>query len=589
MTQADPRFSLLAHTVDAVFLAAAGLLYLSTLYPYLWWGDGPELVTAAWTDGVAHPTGYPVYLVLLKTFLWIPLGSIAWRAHLFSAVATLVGFTYLLRLFPFDRERIAYFIGWRIGLSFLALSPLLWEVSILTEVYSLSFVFFGAILLVAKRWMSNPTRNGLLFLALLVGLAVGHHRLLGLMLPGLALGLAPAVSSGRTKWIWRTLAIPVLLVALAGPYFLTYLRAQGFPPLNWEDASTLGGLWNLFSGAQFRTDQKIVRLQEWALYSRNAGPNPWSISSAILSALPLLGWENLRLGLLAALAGAVFLFRETPRIFWSGLVAWLIPTVFLAQYHVADLEQFHSIPFFLLGLGCAAGCGRLLEWTAAKNRFAGVALAVLLVGSIAFSVTGFTRPAETIAEVPERYARRTLDALPQSSILLAQPALEGQAGDYVYYPLLYMKEVARRGTGAALISTSFMTSPWYRSTVGREGIETGYFDDLEGGTAKIPVVDFDHETFLQGDRALRFYRFGDRLIGNGYRSFVARLGESFFPQIEDRPLYATSDWKELEPFLEREVKWTEVLRVPILTRGVSSLDGKPLPTGKLYRAEFADR
>src|SRR4051794_22260460 len=42
----------------------AGLVYLLTLTPSIAWGDSPELVTGARMLGVAHPTGYPLYMLL---------------------------------------------------------------------------------------------------------------------------------------------------------------------------------------------------------------------------------------------------------------------------------------------------------------------------------------------------------------------------------------------------------------------------------------------------------------------------------------------------------------------------------------------
>ena len=52
--------------LSALTWAAAGavlLVYLATAAPCAWWGDGLELACAAWTLGIPHPTGYPLYTV----------------------------------------------------------------------------------------------------------------------------------------------------------------------------------------------------------------------------------------------------------------------------------------------------------------------------------------------------------------------------------------------------------------------------------------------------------------------------------------------------------------------------------------------
>src|SRR5689334_3352659 len=66
------------------------IIYVRTLAPGLTWAnsgsDGGDLITAAATGGIAHPTGYPLYLLLARLFQFIPLGSLAFRTNLMSAI-----------------------------------------------------------------------------------------------------------------------------------------------------------------------------------------------------------------------------------------------------------------------------------------------------------------------------------------------------------------------------------------------------------------------------------------------------------------------------------------------------------------------
>jgi len=66
---------------------AAFVVYLFTLCPTVWVGDSGELTAAAWTLGIPHPTGYPLWLLLVKGFATlVPIGGVALRANLFSAL-----------------------------------------------------------------------------------------------------------------------------------------------------------------------------------------------------------------------------------------------------------------------------------------------------------------------------------------------------------------------------------------------------------------------------------------------------------------------------------------------------------------------
>lgn len=49
-------------------------------------GDAGELVTASYYLGTAHPSGYPLYLLIAKAFTFLPLGNMAFKVALVSAV-----------------------------------------------------------------------------------------------------------------------------------------------------------------------------------------------------------------------------------------------------------------------------------------------------------------------------------------------------------------------------------------------------------------------------------------------------------------------------------------------------------------------
>src|SRR5436309_41716 len=86
-------------------LAAAALagivfaVYAAGACPTIYVGDSGDLVTAVHVLGIPHPTGYPLYVLLGK--LWsvlIPVGTVAWRMSLFSAVCAAAACGALYRL-----------------------------------------------------------------------------------------------------------------------------------------------------------------------------------------------------------------------------------------------------------------------------------------------------------------------------------------------------------------------------------------------------------------------------------------------------------------------------------------------------------
>ncbi|NJN53801.1 MAG: DUF2723 domain-containing protein [Anaerolineae bacterium] len=120
----------------SVFTALVALLvYGRTLSPDLTWAnfssDGGELITAAVTWGVPHPPGYPTYVLLGHMVSWLPVGTVALRFNLLSAlcVAGAVGLVTAVNYqfvagdeLPTTNANIAVVVA---GLTF-AFAPLVW-------------------------------------------------------------------------------------------------------------------------------------------------------------------------------------------------------------------------------------------------------------------------------------------------------------------------------------------------------------------------------------------------------------------------------------------------------------------------------
>ncbi len=184
--------------VDALIALIAAIfalaLYLSTLAPGVLGGDSGEFQFAAWLGGFAHPTGYPLYLIL--GWLWthlLPLHDPAWRMNAFSALwgSVAAGLVYLLALRMLRQvtenpwPRILAFFA---ALTFV-MTPTFWSQATLAEVYTLNAALVAAILLGLVAWGQTGSRRVLYVTALLYGLSLAHHRTTLLYLPAIAVYL----------------------------------------------------------------------------------------------------------------------------------------------------------------------------------------------------------------------------------------------------------------------------------------------------------------------------------------------------------------------------------------------------------------
>lgn len=229
------------------------LLYLGTLAPDLTWanfsGDGGELITAAVTLGIPHPPGYPVYTLLGKAFSTLPIGTIAYRFNLFSALTASVaaGFIVAATLKYLEDRKYSRTAAISAGMAF-ALTPLVWSQAVVTEVYSLNLAFLAACL-----WALFSRQSSILS-GMLLGLAVCTHLTSLLMLPMVFL------LTGSEKRIGLFLGISLGLIPLL---MLPWLAYQGSPVI-WGNPTTLSGWFWLISGQIFKANFSFPELRVWA-------------------------------------------------------------------------------------------------------------------------------------------------------------------------------------------------------------------------------------------------------------------------------------------------------------------------------------
>ncbi len=106
------NFRLMAGTFagPAVFFGSFSV-YLLTLAPLVTFWDSGELSTAAWSLGIPHPPGYPLFCILGKLFTFLPFGSIVYRLNLMSAFFA-AGTVYILFLMLKKTLRGVPFAEW---------------------------------------------------------------------------------------------------------------------------------------------------------------------------------------------------------------------------------------------------------------------------------------------------------------------------------------------------------------------------------------------------------------------------------------------------------------------------------------------
>ena len=237
---------------------AAGLVpfgvYLATLSPTVNGGDSGEFVAVAYLFGVAHPPGYPLHALLGKLMTLLPLGSVAWRVNLLSALGDAGAAVLLFRALTLLTGDLA--AGFLAAGAF-AFAPLVWPYAITAEVFALNNLFAAGLLYWSARALREDAQGAvplrtLCLSAFWVSLGLSnHHTLVFFAVP---FGLLVLVLAGRRLLLPRVLGALAAATALGFLPYL-YLPLAGARPaaVTWGDTATWSGFVNHFLRREYGT------------------------------------------------------------------------------------------------------------------------------------------------------------------------------------------------------------------------------------------------------------------------------------------------------------------------------------------------
>ena len=387
--------------------------------PGIAFGDWGEMQTVPHVLGVAHPTGYPTYILLAWLAELVPLGSVAFRANLLSAiyVAGAVATTVLICVRLGVRPWVAAAAGLALGAT-----GTVWAAATVAEVNPLHLLFAALILHRALAWQARRTTVDLALGGLLLGLALGNHLLTLFIAPFVALF---ALWAGRDAILARPviLLVPIgtLLLGLA-VYLYIPLAAAANPPLPYNHPVTLDTVVWLVTGEQFRGQFDFLSSRGPAEFAA-ALPALWDLlASRATPVLPVLG----------AIGLGVMLVRRTA--FGLGCLGILLTAVYIWANYL-QLEHYLLVPFLILAIGAGVAVEfttRAVLWllgraTASRGPLPGrvgtalrAAVAIVaLVGSLALAATNEAGVDRSDDRSGQEYVEAVFGSLPANAAILS--------------------------------------------------------------------------------------------------------------------------------------------------------------------------
>jgi len=402
---------------------AALAVYAFTLAPTVTGEDSGELIGAAYTLGVPHPPGYPVWTMLAHLFTWIPIGNGAWRVNFFSAAcgAGTVALLVLIGI-TLTGKRLPAVLG---ALLF-AFSRAFWEQALIAEVYTLNTLFLAAMLLIALRGVRNASVASLQALALLAGLGTGVHSTQVLLLPFWAIFAWRYLPPGLRRSPALFVKLAALFLLGASVYGYLPLASLRDPAVDWGNPETLRAWWDVVRREQygFMVDQ----------YPRSAG--------RFAGQLATLGFfwarDFLLLGAVLGVWGGWLLARRDRFVglFLAAMAVVTVAGIAWMQNFEQNREWLWVMRVFLLPAELITALGAIcaLAWGASGNRRLQPFITGLATAALLASLVLHLPQSKRHYTYAEDYGRNILANLPEGAIYVPGP-------DHQAFPVLYLQAV----------------------------------------------------------------------------------------------------------------------------------------------------
>ena len=455
MRRSDQFTKYIPPGILAIFLMT---VYLSSIAPGLTWAnfgaDGGDLITAAATGGIAHPTGYPLYMLLARLFQFIPLGSLAFRTNLmsafFTAGAALLIYRLVARSLSCSEPDQYWVAGLTSGIAF-GLAPMIWSQAVITEVYALHS-FLLVLLLYISLHPTSPKftqqRQDCL-LGLTFGLAMGNHVSIILLLPVVfftTILRQPSQTPGekvafRMHLDGRSLLRRSVWGGIGSlVYFTLPLRALSHPPVNWGNPVTLRGFQWLVTGKLY--EGLVLNLDFLSILER------------IQTAVALLLTQYGIIGLSVGLIGLIIYFKPNQLNYYMLVIA-IFSAAFAIGYATAD-SFLYLIPAFLcFAVWIGMGLGRMMDSLSRRPRCMGGLIGMILIFTLLIHAWGQRTQVNASDDLrAESFGRSVLSLAPTHALVLTK-------GDEAVFTMWYFQYALGNRLDLAIVAPDLLQFDWY--------------------------------------------------------------------------------------------------------------------------------
>ncbi len=370
-------------------------LFLMTAYRDVGYWDTGEMDVVPYIAGIAHPTGFPAYIVLgwIVTHV-LPFGGVAFRMTLIS-VASLSLTALLIARIVAERNGNAW--AGAVAAWIFATGGVVWAHATKAEVHSFAALAIAATLYCALRWYRTDETRWFYLGAVAWAIGIATHPVSALLLPGLLVLLIARLHRLPSRTVIGAIALTSAIVVAFYAYLplrSAYVSSHGLDPqialglpagrpfFDYDHPSTLEGFRAEISGSDFDVNGGLRSIFNPLVYAHR-GP----------VYLAALRDEFTWFGLALLVGGIAYAFARdrlgTSALLLCGAVA--VPFA-LGYSDETDIGRYFMTSFVIAGILVGAGVAGAAKFASWSRLLAPAAASAIAIGLILTQQNYFHQP-----------------------------------------------------------------------------------------------------------------------------------------------------------------------------------------------------
>ncbi len=377
------------------------VLYSLTLLKDVGFWDTAEFQTVLYTLDIAHPTGYPTYILLGKLFLFLlPLKNVALQINFLSSIFISLGLYFISNsIFTITKNRFVSILTPLLIMT----SYVVWSLSTAADPHALHFLFTSLFIYLSTKILIQNKINFLPTIFLITGLSLGNHLLSIFFLLPLFLILATKVKKNR-PFIIKSILLFFLGLSV---YVLLPIISYFKPPLT--------------------TNYPINSLDSFSrhVFGRDFTPHSgkW-IGGSVFSSIQFYSIQLKRfisiVFLPLALIGIVSLKKENRILNFSLSFIFLGTLLFSLRYQNAVIERYFASSFVVILIWISSSINTILRLSKKFKFIVLLSFTLIIAVQTAKNIkTNFPLVNQERSNSARAFAEKTMDLLPKNSIIIS--------------------------------------------------------------------------------------------------------------------------------------------------------------------------